>query len=160
MLAAKCQPFCLSLNVLMGIGDLVIFRPFDFKTLSSWQIIVNHKHANFPYCCCAFCKLPNLWWFSLPMFSFYWTPSPVLSGIWQYFWLYTAFILRKDPCQLSVIMAVAVIQTIAEKQCQSANTSTARTGHRCVTGSEQYTAITNVPSYMHVYSHLHATGKL
>ena len=45
-------------------------------------------------------------------------------------------------------MAVAVIQTIAAKQCQSANTSTARTGHRCVTASEQYTAITNVPSHL------------
>ena len=45
-------------------------------------------------------------------------------------------------------MAVAVIHTITQKQCRSVNTWKPKTGHRCVTASEQYITIPNVPSHL------------
>ena len=63
-----------------------------------------------------------------------------------------AFILQKFICQPLVIMAVAVIHVVANNQCRSVNTQEQQTGHRCVTASESYTAILNVPS--HLCTHL------
>ena len=49
-------------------------------------------------------------------------------------------------------MAVAVIRTITEKQCQSMKTWDPKSGHRCVTASERYTTVSNVPP--HVCTHI------
>ena len=50
--------------------------------------------------------------------------------------------------QLAVIMAVAVTCITAKKQCRWVNTEEPRTDHRCVTASERYMTIQNVPSHL------------
>ena len=50
--------------------------------------------------------------------------------------------------QLAVIMAVAVTCITAKKQCRWVNTEEPRTDHRCVTASERYMTIHNVPSHL------------
>ena len=62
--------------------------------------------------------------------------------------LCVVFFLQRFLCQLSVIMAVAMIYAVAEKQCRSMNTQEPKYGHRCVTASEHYTIIQNVPSHL------------
>ena len=49
-------------------------------------------------------------------------------------------------------MAVAVIDTGALQQCWSVNTEEPKDGHRCVTVTERYTIVQNIPS--HLCSHI------
>ena len=62
--------------------------------------------------------------------------------------LYIVFILQMFLYQLSVIMIVAMMCTTAKKQCGWIKTQKPKTGHRCITASERYTIIQNVPSHL------------
>ena len=62
------------------------------------------------------------------------------------------FILQRLLCHLSAIMTVTIIHTVVNDQCRLVNTHEPQTGHRCVTASESYIIIPNVPS--HLCSHI------
>ena len=62
--------------------------------------------------------------------------------------LSNTFISQRFLGQLSVLVTVVVIYTVADDQCRSLNSQEPQTGHRCVTASESYTTTLHVPSHL------------